>query len=140
MPFRRLCCNVRWKNRQEIKVEYNTERFKWPVSVSRSIEAPPQQIWSVITTPGNLETCHPFCKKNPVYKWPGIGSRDAIHYHSGWILHREFVNWIDGVGYDLTIGREGGRKSYVTWRITEERGNAGRLTITIYPYIFQNVP
>ncbi|RME01675.1 MAG: hypothetical protein D6814_01030 [Calditrichaeota bacterium] len=124
-------------------MEYTAERlkrYKWTVLASQRIEAPPQKIWSAIATPGNLENCHPFCEENLVYKWPGIGSRDAIHYYSGWILQREFVNWIDGVGYDLTIGKEDGRKSYVTWRITEERGKTGRLTITIYPYIFQKVP
>jgi len=36
-----------------------------------------------------------------------------VYYYSGWVLQRDFINWIDGVGYDLTIGRQGGRKSYV---------------------------
>ena len=99
------------------------KRFRWPVSVSRSINTSPQNIWLVISSPGNLEDCHPFCDKNPVAKWPGVGSLDTIHYYSGWVLHREFINWIDGVGYDLTIGRKGGRKSYVSWRITEEQEN-----------------
>ena len=116
------------------------ERFKWPVSVSRRIDARPQKIWSAITKPGNLKDCHPFCEKNPVYEWPGVGSKDVIHYYRGWVMQRDFVNWIDGVGYDLLIGREGGKKSYVSWRITEEQNDAGRLRITIYPDILQNTP
>lgn len=116
------------------------KRYKWPVMVSQKIEVSPDKIWSVISNPRNLEDCHPFCEKNEVYKWSGVGSKDAIHYHSGWVLHRDFVNWIDGVGYDLTIGREGERKSFVSWRITEEQENVGKLHITIYPHIFQNIP
>ena len=116
-----------------------TERFKWPVSVSRKIKASPQKIWSVIANPGNLEDCHPFCEKNPVYEWPGDDSRDEIYYYSGWVMQREFTNWIDGEGYDLQICRKGGRKSYVSWRIKDE-GEEARLRITIYPHALQNIP
>jgi hypothetical protein len=77
---------------------------------------------------------------NPVDEWPGVGSRDTINYYSGWVLYRKFFNWIDGVGYDLTIGREGGRNSYVSWRITEEQENVSTLSITIFPHILQNIP
>ena len=87
------------------------EKFKWPISVVQKVEASPKDIWSAITKPGNLKDFHPFCKENPVYKWPGDGAKDAVHYYSGWILNREFVNWIDGVGYGLLIGREGGRRN-----------------------------
>jgi hypothetical protein len=118
----------------------NLNRFKWPITVSRQIETSPKNIWLAISSPGNLEDCHPFCEKNPVDQWPGVGARDTIHYYSGWVLDREFTNWIDGVGYDLTIGREGGRKSYVSWRITAEQENVSTLSITIYPHIFQNIP
>ena len=117
------------------------ERFKWPVSVSRGMQAQPQQIWSAITKPGNLNDCHPFCEDNSVCEWPGVGSKDVIHYYSGWVMQREFVSWIDGVGYDLLIGKTGDeKKSYVSWRITEEQKDTGKLTITIYPYSLQHVP
>jgi hypothetical protein len=118
----------------------NLNRFKWPITASRKIETSPQNVWLAISRPGNLEDCHPFCEKNPVDQWPGVGARDTIHYYSGWVLDREFTNWIDGVGYDLTIGREGGRKSYVSWQITAEQENVSTLSITIYPHIFQNIP
>ncbi|RMF59598.1 MAG: hypothetical protein D6748_06040 [Calditrichaeota bacterium] len=120
--------------------EERLQKYKWPISVSKRINASPQQIWSTITTPGILKLCHPFCKENPVYRWPGAEARDAVHYYSGWILYRDFVQWLPGVGYDLLIGREGGEKSYVRWRITEENEQTGTLIITIYPYIFQNLP
>lgn len=124
-------------------MEYSTDwkaRFKWPISVSQKIEASPQKIWSAISSPGNLEDCHPFCKQNPVSNWPGPGSIDTIYYYSGWVMDREFINWIDGVGYDLSIGRIGGRKSYVSWRIIEAQNNIGTLSITIYPHALQNIP
>ena len=124
-------------------MEYTAERlekFKWPVSVSQKIYVSPKLIWDEITKPGNLEDFHPYCKKNPVSEWPGVGSRDEVHYYSGWVLIREFVNWIDGVGYDLLIGREGGRKSFVCWRITEEGKGIATLRITIFPYNLQHIP
>ena len=116
------------------------ERYKWPIQVSKVIDAPPETIWSVISSPGNLEDCHPFCEKNPVDAWQGVGSRDAVQYYNGRVLSRDFVTWIDGVGYDLIIGRIGGRKSYVSWRITEVKGGAGSLSITIYPHALQKIP
>jgi len=124
-------------------MEYTAEKikkFKWPISFVQKVNASPGDIWSAITKPGNLKDFHPFCKENPVYKWPGDGAKDAVHYYSGWILNREFVNWIDGVGYDLLIGREGGRQSYVSWRITEEELGKGELRITIYPHALQKIP
>ena len=116
------------------------ERFRWPITVRRKIKTTPQNIWAAISRPGNLEDCHPFCETNPVDEWPGVGSKDTIHYYSGWVLHREFTNWIDGVGYDLIIGMDGGRKSYVSWRITEEQENISTLSITLYPHILQQIP
>ena len=120
--------------------EEKLESYKWPVSVSRKFEASVERIWLAITKPGNLKDFHPYCDKNLVYEWPGIGSKDGIYYYSGWVFLREFVNWIDGVGYDLIIGREEGRKSYVSWRITEEQEGTSTLRITIYPHVLQNLP
>jgi hypothetical protein len=104
------------------------------------IQASPEQIWLAISKPGNLEDCHPFCKSNPVKAWTGVGSVDTIHYDSGWVFQRRFVNWVDRVGYDLHIGREGGRQSYVSWRISEAQGERGILVITIYPHVLQKIP
>jgi hypothetical protein len=108
--------------------------FKWPVGVAHPIAATPEKVWDVISMPGNLELCHPFCAKNPVEAWPGGGSRDEIHYLSGWVYERRFCRWIDGVGYDLTIGRHGGQTSFVSWRIIPLNIQSCLLRITIYPY------
>lgn len=94
----------------------------------------------MISMPGNLEPCHPFCSTNPVHVWPGEGSRDEIHYLSGWIYERNICTWIDGVGYDLEIGRSGGGKSFVSWRINPTGDKNCSLKITVYPHTLQNLP
>ncbi|HET6444318.1 MAG TPA: hypothetical protein VFI27_07020 [candidate division Zixibacteria bacterium] len=114
--------------------------FKWPVEVAHPIAAPAEKVWEVISMPGNLEPCHPFCAKNPVKKWPGEGAKDEIHYLSGWVLERSFYRWFDGVGYDLEIGRSDGRKSFVSWRVMPADDQSCVLKIAIYPYALQNIP
>ncbi len=114
--------------------------FKWPVSVAQPIMAPAEKVWDTISMAGNLEPCHPFCAQNPVEAWPGEGSRDKIHYLSGWVYERRFCQWIDGVGYDLEIGRSGGRKSFVSWRIVPTDSKTCALRITVYPHVFQTLP
>ena len=114
--------------------------FKWPVAVARPISASTEDVWRAISMPGNLELCHPFCDKNPVENWPGEGSRDVIYYLNGRVLTRCFLNWIDGVGYDLEIGRQGGRLSFVSWRIIPREETLCILRITIYPHMIQHIP
>ena len=114
--------------------------FKWPVSVEREIAAPAQAVWEAISRPGNLELCHPFCASNPVHVWPGPDSRDEVHYLSGWVYERRFFRWIDGVGYDLHIGRRGGSKSLVSWRISPIDDQSCTLRITVCPQALQSLP
>ena len=114
--------------------------FKWAVAVAQPIAAPAEKVWGAISMPQNLEACHPFCAQNPVEVWPGEGSRDEVHYFSGWVLERRFCRWIDGVGYDLDIGRRGGRSSFVSWRIMSVDTQNCILRIAIYPHTLQNLP
>ena len=114
--------------------------FKWPVGVSRTIAAPSDGVWDVISSPGLLPLYHPFCSENPVHSWPGPGSRDEVHYFSGWVLERNITHWFDGVGYDLEIGRPGGRTSLVTWRIDNRGEERSVLDITIHPHGLQHLP
>ena len=113
---------------------------RWPVAVAQSIAAPGDKVWETISMPGNLEHCHPFCAKNPVQIWPGEGARDEVHYLSGWVFERRFCRWIDGVGYDLEIGRRGGRSSFVSWRIMPVDDQSNLLRIAVYPHVLQNIP
>ncbi len=122
------------------KVDDPRPGFKWPVAVARSIAAPAQQVWAAISTPGSLELGHPFCARNPVEVWPGSGSRDEVHYLSGWVFERRFRRWIDGVGYDLEIGRRGGGTSFVSWRISPRDHDGCSLEIAVYPHALQRLP
>jgi len=90
--------------------------------------------------PGNLELCHPFCEKNPVQIWRGADSCDEVHYFSGLVFERRFSRWIEGVGYDLEIGRHAGATSFVSWRISPIDNQTCTLGITVYPHVLQKVP
>ena len=114
--------------------------YKWPVYVERVIAAPAQEVWNAISRPGNLDLCHPFCSSNPVQSWPGPDSHDEVHYLNGWVYERHFLEWIDGIGYDLEIGRSGGGKSLVSWRIVPIDDHNCALRITVCPHTLQNLP
>ena len=126
--------------RKVIEWENPQPDHRWPIAVSRPIKAPASKVWDVISMPGNLELCHPFCESNIVEVWSGPDSKDQIHYLSGWIMRRHFCNWIEGIGYDLNIGREGGRTSFVSWRIKPIDETNSILRIAIYPHILQDIP
>ena len=110
------------------------------MAVSHPIAAPAAKVWAAISIPGNLELCHPFCDKNPVERWPGAESRDELLYLSRWLFERQFSRWIDGVGYDLYIGRRGGESSFVSWRITPIGDEKCTLPIAVYPHVLQGLP
>ena len=120
--------------------ENSRSAFRWPIAGARHIAVAPQKVWDIISMPGNLELCHPFCEKNPVSVWPGSQSRDKVCYLSGWVFERRFRRWFDGVGYDLEIGRQGGRSSFVSWRIAPGDSQNCTLSITVYPHPLQNIP
>ena len=120
-------------------VEAPTVGFKWPVRADRTITVPARAVWQAISRPGGLELCHPFCATNPVRVWPGRDARDEVHYLNGVIYERLFLAWIDGVGYDLQIGRPGGRTSLVSWRITPIENATCRLRITVCPHVLQHL-
>jgi hypothetical protein len=72
--------------------------------------------------------------------WPGPDSHDKIHYFNGVVLVRRFTDWRDEVGYDLQIGRTGGRTSVVSWRITPTGEQRSSIEIAIYPHAVQKTP
>jgi hypothetical protein len=59
---------------------------------------------------------------------------------NGLVFERRFHRWVEGVGYDLDIGRKGGRTSLVSWRITPVDDNTCSLRIAVYPHVLQEVP
>lgn len=111
-----------------------------PVSRSININSNHDKVWAIISKKGNLELCHPFCESNPVEKWPGIKSIDYVNYYNGLKYQRNFINWMEGSGYDLLIGKVNGRKSKVLWRINKIDNFSSELKITIYPHDIKRYP
>jgi len=120
--------------------EASKSEFGRPVTVEQVIAAPAHAVWNVISLPGSLEMCHPFCARNPVQLWPGADSRDEIHYLSGLIYERRFRRWLEGTGYDLEILRRGETLASVSWRISNIDEQNCKLRITIYPRMLKNYP
>ena len=110
-------------------------KYNWSVSHDIILSITRKELWEIISTANNLNLFHPFCKKNPVLNWPGINSIDEVHYYNGLVYERTFIKWINNVGYDLFIGEKNKIKSFVSWRI-HGLGNKSKLTISVYPYIF----
>ena len=117
-----------------MKLHDEYKKFNWHIAKSQKFNCTRSKLWNIISMPSNLELFHPFCEKNPISNWPGINSADTIHYYNGLKLERNFINWEDNIGYDLTIGTKNGEKSFVSWRI-KEKDNISELTIAVYPYL-----
>ena len=111
------------------------KKYNWSVSHDIVLSISKKKLWKIISNANNLEFYHPFCEKNPTFRWPGLNSIDQVHYYNGLIYERSFINWIDNIGYDLLIGEKNQIQSFVSWRIQELSGKC-KLTISIYPYIF----
>jgi hypothetical protein len=105
-----------------------------PITHTQAIPASMEDVWEIISRPGILTEYHPFCQKNIVEKWPGIGSKDKILYFSGLQLEREFIAWREGSGYDLIASSEEGLRYEVSWRLTGSGDDQSQLTLTITPY------
>ena len=97
------------------------------------------QLWELISRPGNLNDCHPFCKENEALDWDGSNHIDRLEYLNGMTYIRQFLNWNEGEGYDLIIGEDNGPQSYVVWQITERDDKKSSLSITVYPYLLANL-
>ena len=110
------------------------------VTATRLAHAKAERLWSVISTPGHLEACHPFCFRNEVERWPGVGSADTISYYGGRVVRRHFVAWEEGTGYDLLVATLGGiEQAKVQWRIDDDGSDASRLTVTLHPLFFDHL-
>jgi hypothetical protein len=85
--------------------------------VARIIQAPAADVWNVISNPGQLSKYHPYCRDNQVFKWPGVGSKDGVTFHSGLYAERDFMYWREGSGYDLQIGPPPRKVAWSSWNI-----------------------
>jgi hypothetical protein len=116
------------------------------VSAQIKIKAPSQEVWKVISKPGNLNYCHPFCMSNNVKKWGSVGAVDFIKYYNGICLKRIFTEWTEGKGYELIIGNGKEASAKVKWEIIPQNDFESLLIIRInmlptiilkkYPTIF----
>ena len=85
--------------------------YIWSVSREIKIELSKAELWEIISSRNHLEKFHPFCKSNKTISWSNGSYEDSIEYYGGRILGRKFYNWIEGIGYDLTIGDSLGNDS-----------------------------
>lgn len=96
------------------------------------IDAAPEKVWALISSPGHLGECHPFVAANPVDQWPGAGARDHLEYYNGRRIVRDFVAWNEGLGYEIEITDANGPVADVSWQLMEVPGGT-ELSIAIMP-------
>ena len=106
-----------------------------PLQASVEIAVPAADVWQAIAAPGSLKQFHPFCATTEVERWPGLGSRDSITYYSGIRYHRNFVDWQEGVGYDIELGDPPNQTARVLWRIAQTSPETCRLSIEVFPLL-----
>ena len=99
-----------------------------------------KKLWKMISSPNHLEKFHPFCKTNPIISWHNPPYVDKIEYLNGLIYIRKFMIWEPFKGFELYIGKKGGKQSYVVWKITELDQSTCSLSITVYPHLLNNWP
>ena len=110
------------------------------ITVSKAINVSRNALWNLISTPGNLNNCHPYCSSNDVIQWDNESHVDRLVYLNGRTYIRKFDDWKDGFGYTLYIGEEGGYQSYVEWSLQEIDMQTSQLSITVHPYLLAGFP
>ena len=111
-----------------------------PISVTKTFELSKNKLWKLISSSGNLNNCHPFCKLNEVIQWDDNGHIDRLVYLNERTYVRHFLTWDEGEGYTLRIGEENGSQSFVEWKIEATSKNHSQLTITVHPYLLAKFP
>jgi len=96
-------------------------------------------LWETISSPNYLNNVHPYCEKNSVIYWDNDRHEDLLVYLNGLTYERKFTTWKPDEGYDLWIGNDNKKQSFVEWRIREENGGV-TLSITIHPYLLSTWP
>jgi hypothetical protein len=113
------------------------KRFK--SSNSKFYKCSKKVLWETISSPNYLNNIHPYCEKNSVIYWENDRHEDRLVYLNGLTYERKFTEWKTDEGYDLWIGNDNKKQSFVEWRIKEE-GNGVRLSITVYPFLLSTWP
>ena len=121
----------------EVPREFKSHRC---VTASKKLDHDIEVVWALVSSPGNLLECHPFCRSNEAIEW-GYGSfSDVLTYLNGRRYVRRFRQWRPREGYDLVIGEEGGKQSFVRWELNEAGNRSTELRITVYPYLLSGLP
>ena len=110
-----------------------------PITCHKHFNLEVNELWKLISSPGNLNNSHPFCKKNEVIVWDEINHIDKLLYLNGRLYIRNFKTWEENKGYTLLIGEENGAQSYVIWNIDKIAEKKTKLTITVYPFILSKL-
>jgi len=111
------------------------------ITETRGVQTGADRMWQVISAPGYLESCHPYCERNPVEHWPGDDAKDAIHYYGGRIVQRRFTAWLEGTGYELVVLEPAGvEQARVRWRIQPESDTSCQLSIRLSLLALDHLP
>jgi hypothetical protein len=87
-------------------------------------------VWKIISSKNALELFHPYCLKNDAIDYK---KKDKLVYLNGLTYIREFSVWKPNKGFELSIGKKGGKKSRVIWKIKVlDRGC--EVKISVFPY------
>jgi ribosome-associated toxin RatA of RatAB toxin-antitoxin module len=105
------------------------------VRLARVIQAPAADVWKVISKGGQLNKYHPYCQENKVFRWPGVGSKDAVLYYSGLYFERDFMYWREGEGYDLQIGPPPRKTAWISWNIRPLGDAECELSLMVTPLL-----
>jgi hypothetical protein len=90
----------------------------------------PDIVWEIISSKNALELFHPYCLKNDAIDYK---KKDKLVYLNGLIYIREFSVWKPNKGFELSIGKKGGKKSKVIWEI-KILDKGCEVTISVFPY------
>ena len=130
--------NIQWDC--VVLIDMKNIKTNSPVSVEKSFDVSSDVLWKLISAPGNLNDCHPFCESNEVIQWDEDGHIDRLVYLNGRTYIRQFLTWDEGYGYTLRIGEENGLQSFVQWEIDAISENESQLRITVHPYLLAGYP
>lgn len=106
-----------------------------PIHATSRVATSASDVWAILQEPGNLANVHPFCKSNPVERWPGPSGRDHVHYYSGVHYQRDVLEWIEGSGYDLIVGPPSGKIAIANWRILPSSQSTCDFGIEVTSYV-----
>tara|TARA_B110000003_G_scaffold73479_1_gene74889 strand:+ start:11106 stop:11600 length:495 start_codon:yes stop_codon:yes gene_type:complete len=113
--------------------------FFYKVTSEIHIKSINEKVWSLISTPKYLEEVHPFCKQNNILEIKDKKiKKDLLIYINGLEYVRIFKEWKNGIGYELLVGKEKGKKSRVKWLLSPSNKGT-KLSISILPYVSDKI-